>query len=147
MLNTSKILIMLLTLAVLLLLPRTSYAAWEDQHGRDHGRGHHGYGFHAHANPDLTLVSGMEDIDSRVLIAGPDPTPEVIDQPAPEIVVITPAQIPGPGVDTFIINVPNQAGGYTPVLIKKWGNGYLGPQGELYYPFPEVAQLKDIYGI
>lgn len=32
-----------------------------------HDRGHH----HEFRNPDLTLVSGMDTIDSRVLIAGP----------------------------------------------------------------------------
>jgi hypothetical protein len=145
--NTIKIPGMFLALILLVLLPITSNV-WADEHGRDDGRSHHERGFHAHANPDLTLVSGMEGIDSRVLIASdPDQTPEVIDQPVQEIIVNAPLQIAIAHMDTFIVNVPNNTGGYTPVLIKKWGNGYLGPQGELYYPFPEVAQLKAMYGI
>ncbi len=23
-----------------------------------------------------------------------------------------------------------------------WGNAYLGPQGELYYPFPEISHRR-----
>jgi hypothetical protein len=47
--------------------------------------------------------------------------------------------------DTFPVNVPNKSGGYTVVVIKKSGNGYVGPQGEFYATFPKVAQLKAMY--
>jgi hypothetical protein len=48
-------------------------------------------------------------------------------------------------VDTFPVNVPNNSGGYTTVVVKKSGNGYVGPQGEFYATFPSVSQLKTMY--
>jgi hypothetical protein len=48
--------------------------------------------------------------------------------------------------DTFTVNIPNNSGGYTAVVIKKSGSGYVGPQGEFYPVFPKVAQLKVMYG-
>jgi hypothetical protein len=49
------------------------------------------------------------------------------------------------GADSFTVNVPNNSGGYTTVVIKKSGNGYVGPQGEFYAAFPTIAQLKAMY--
>jgi hypothetical protein len=46
----------------------------------------------------------------------------------------------------FTVNIPNDHGGYTAVIIKKSGSGYLGPQGEYYPAFPKVSVLKVIYG-
>lgn len=48
--------------------------------------------------------------------------------------------------DTFTVNIPNDKGGYTAVVIKKSGKGYAGPQGEFYPEFPKVSQLKAMYG-
>jgi len=48
--------------------------------------------------------------------------------------------------DTFTINIPNDKGGYSSVLLKRSGNGFVGPQGEFYSEFPKVAQLKLMYG-
>ena len=45
----------------------------------------------------------------------------------------------------FTVNIPNSKGGYTPVTIKKSGDGYIGPQGEYYQEFPKVEQLKTRY--
>ncbi len=148
MLNTIKIPVMFLALALLVFLPKVSYA-WQDQYGRDDGRALHRHSFHSYANPDLTLVTGMDNIDSRVLIAsGPDPSSVVIDQVVLQQPVIAPVQISEADTyGSFIVNVPNKAGGYNSVRIQKWGSGYMGPQGELYYPFPKVSQLKAIYRI
>ena len=44
------------------------------------------------------------------------------------------------------INIPNTQGGYTPITLKKSGNGFVGPQGEFYNIFPSVEQLKMVYG-
>jgi len=49
------------------------------------------------------------------------------------------------GQDSFPVNIPNNSGGYTTVVIKKSGNGFVGPQGEFYAQFPAVAQLKAMY--
>lgn len=51
-----------------------------------------------------------------------------------------------PDTDAFTVNVPNSHGGYTPVVIKRSGSGYVGPQGEYYPDFPKVSQLKLMYG-
>jgi hypothetical protein len=51
----------------------------------------------------------------------------------------------GPSSNTFTVNVPNSNGGYTTVIIKKSGSGYVGPQGEYYSEFPKVSQLQAMY--
>ena len=69
-----RISVMFLALIFLAFLPQASYA-FDDQHGHN-DRDHHRHGLHSHANPDLTLVSGMDTIDARVLIAAdPDQCP------------------------------------------------------------------------
>jgi len=68
----------------------------------------------------------------QVLVAPPQ---AVISQPAPVY-----------GQDTFPVNIPNNSGGYTSVVIRRSGNGYVGPQGEYYATFPTVAQLRVMYG-
>jgi hypothetical protein len=47
--------------------------------------------------------------------------------------------------DSFTVNIPNSKGGYTPVTLKRSGNGFIGPQGEYYPEFPKVEQLKTLY--
>ncbi len=47
--------------------------------------------------------------------------------------------------ESVTINIPNSKGGYTPVTIKKSGDGFVGPQGEQYQEFPKVEQLKTKY--
>lgn len=47
--------------------------------------------------------------------------------------------------ESFTVNVPNTRGGYTAVLIKRSGTGFVGPQGEFYNEFPSVEQLRAMY--
>jgi hypothetical protein len=68
------------------------------------------------------------------------PTPFVVTQPA-VTVVAAPVSVQ----DSFPVNIPNNNGGYVTVVIKKSGNGFVGPQGEFYAQFPSVAQLKVMY--
>jgi len=73
--------------------------------------------------------------------------PVMVAQPA--VTVVAPPAPPAPAPvmqDTFTVNVPNNSGGYTSVVIRKSGNGFVGPQGEFYPEFPKVAQLKVMYG-
>lgn len=69
--------------------------------------------------------------------------------PAPTVSV-TPSSAPATSTETedssFTVNIPNDKGGYTAVVIKKSGNGFVGPQGEFYSEFPKVSQLKVMYG-
>jgi hypothetical protein len=72
----------------------------------------------------------------------------VYDEPAP-VVVAEPAQtVPSATYsgDTVSLNVPNSAGGFTTVVLKRSGNGYVGPQGEYYDQVPTTAQLQAMYG-
>jgi hypothetical protein len=48
--------------------------------------------------------------------------------------------------DSFTINIPNDKGGFTAVILKKSGKGFIGPQGEFYSDFPKVSQLQAMYG-
>ncbi len=71
----------------------------------------------------------------------------VYEQPAPAVVT-QPAQVPSTvySGDTVTISVPNSNGGYTAVVLKRSGNGYVGPQGEYYDQVPSTEQLQAMYG-
>ncbi len=47
---------------------------------------------------------------------------------------------------SFVINIPNLDGSYTIVTLTSSGEGFTGPQGEYYPEFPQVEQLKVMYG-
>jgi hypothetical protein len=69
----------------------------------------------------------------------------------PSTVVLEPAMVsasivPEQEEGQFTINIPNIKGGYNAVILKRSGNGFIGPQGEFYSEFPKVAQLKVMYG-
>ena len=60
---------------------------------------------------------------------------------------VTRSSSPGNNDLEFItLNIPNHKGGYTAVMLKRSGQGFIGPQGELYEEFPSVEQLKVVYG-
>ncbi len=59
--------------------------------------------------------------------------------------VASPAAVAGT-LNSYIINVPNGRGGYTAVILKRSGRGFIGPQGEFYPEFPKISQLKLMYG-
>jgi hypothetical protein len=95
--------------------------------------------------------------DTGIIVSSPAvETPEIIVQPSTTVVAtapsyptteITPVQITATDTDNEItINIPNVAGGYTSVLMKRSGKGFVGPQGEYYPEFPRVSVLKVIYG-
>jgi hypothetical protein len=60
----------------------------------------------------------------------------------PPVLAPPPVQMP----ETVTINIPNSRGGYTPVVLRRAGYGFLGPQGEYYANSPTVDQLKALYG-
>lgn len=75
------------------------------------------------------------------IAAVPQPSlPAAVISPEPLVQSQTQSQ------DVFTVNVPNFRGGYTPVSLKRSGNGFVGPQGEYYTEFPKVEQLKAMYG-
>jgi hypothetical protein len=69
-----------------------------------------------------------------------EPAPVVVAQPGPVGPTTTYAG------DTVTVNVPNSSGGYTAVVLKRSGNGFVGPQGEYYDQVPTTEQLQAMYG-
>jgi|GEM_PF-1082022 hypothetical protein len=67
----------------------------------------------------------------------------------PTVVATAPASVSSTAETssgTITINIPDSKGGFTPVVLKKYKDGYLGPQNEYYQGNPTVAQLKLLYG-
>ncbi len=62
-------------------------------------------------------------------------------------VSLLPAVQPAPagGPENYDIYVPNRDGSFTLVSLKKTGQGFVGPQGELYPEYPTVEKLKLLY--
>jgi hypothetical protein len=65
--------------------------------------------------------------------------------PQPVVVANSPVVVQPQG-ETVTINVPNSNGSFTPIILVKQGNGYIGPQGEYYAGNPTVMQLRTLYG-
>ncbi len=85
-----------------------------------------------------------------IVVPAPAATPDVVSTPAEKAVPTekaAPAEQPqASSGETVVINIPNAAGGYTPVTLVKDKDGYIGPQGEYYQGHPTVDQLKVLYG-
>jgi hypothetical protein len=78
--------------------------------------------------------------------AGVAAAPAIQSAPAAQAATVT-ATAAGPdNGDSISINIPNNKGGYTAVILKRSGNGFIGPQGEFYSEFPKVSQLQTMYG-
>jgi hypothetical protein len=79
----------------------------------------------------------------------PPPAPvvqQVVTAAPPAVVAEPPPALSAPTNDVFTVNIPNAKGGFTPILLKRSGKHFIGPQGELYTEFPRVEQLKLQYG-
>jgi len=128
--------------------------------GHDFGRRHD----HAYAAMDLNLSVWSQG--AGYYYDGPYYPPEdayidpsIIYQPAvPSVTVVEPPpteSIVQPAVttpvtvdiqDSYTVNIPNDKGGYTAVILNRSREGFIGPQGEFYPEFPKVWQLKLMYG-
>jgi hypothetical protein len=58
------------------------------------------------------------------------------------VVFWAPLQFSYADYDSFTVNVPDSHGGHRSIVIKKLGDGYIGPQGEHYSSFPTIDQLS-----
>lgn len=47
--------------------------------------------------------------------------------------------------ESFVVNVPRAQGAYAAVILKRSGQGFIGPQGEFYSEFPKIEQLRVMY--
>ena len=65
--------------------------------------------------------------------------------PTPVVAQVPSVQTTTPSEDAYVVHVPNANGSYTPVVLKKSGEGFVGPQGEYYPKHPTVEQLKVMY--
>jgi len=74
-----------------------------------------------------------------------EPPPQEVVVAQPEPVVQAPPSTVYNG-DTVTVNVPNSNGSYTAVMLRRSGNGYVGPQGEYYDQVPSTQQLQAMYG-
>ena len=133
---------------------REDHGRHGDDHGRheehgDHGEHHEGWRYHSGFSYNFTYWP-----DSYNYYTGPYVLPPtVVETPTivnPPVVVESPVDVTTPvPVNTdeneFIVNIPNDSGGYTAVIIRRSGSGFIGPQGEYYPQFPSVAQLKLMY--
>ena len=81
---------------------------------------------------------GYQAVASPVGVTAP------VIQPAP--VASAPSSVSPDNGDSISVNIPNNKGGYTAVVLKRSGNGFTGPQGEYYSEFPKVSQLQTMYG-
>ena len=90
----------------------------------------------------LTRHHGYKVVIAPMVVGYVQPQQVVVSQPVTTVVT---APVAVDTQDTFPVNIPNNSGGYTTVMIKKSGNGFVGPQGEFYAEFPKVGQLKAMY--
>jgi hypothetical protein len=136
---------------VLIILSTPSYA-WHD-YGGHWGNGYWGdYDWHGsgrdyaysyyideYSSPGYGSYSTLLPVDKlRISNIESAPAPASQVTPAPAAV--------GDQLNEITVNIPNDHGGYTPVVIKRSGQGFIGPQGEFYPEFPKVTQLKVMYG-
>ena len=49
--------------------------------------------------------------------------------------------------NTVTVNITNSNGSISPVVLRKQGVGYLGPNNEYYSKLPTEEQLKQLYGM
>jgi hypothetical protein len=118
-----------------------------DGHGYGHGYGYSSVGINLGVWPAGYYYDGpYYPTDDTVLISSPIYPPVVITQSMPQAPVITGTPIVEDTQDTYIVNIPNDKGGYTAVILKRSGKGFIGPQGEYYPEFPKVRLLRLMYG-
>jgi len=102
-------------------------------------------------NPALTIPTSSAP--SHVPMPNPPPSPAI---PAPgqrPVASYPVTNVPGTQTapatkadDSFTVNIPHAKGGYVAVILKRSGNGFVGPQGEYYPEFPKIEILKVMYG-
>ena len=146
---TSKVLLIVLFFILLMPFGLTQSFAYGHGGGGFHGGGrYHGYGGYGNFGLGFSYSPYYDNYyypyypsyyDTGVLVSSPVlVTPEVIVQPS--------TIIPTAMDDVITLNIPNATGGYSAVLIKKSGKGFIGPQGEFYSEFPKVSILEVLYG-
>jgi hypothetical protein len=116
------------------------YGYWVDYDWHGSGRDYpYSYYINEYGSPGYrgyATLSGVDEVTTPVIVPVPASVRQV--KPLPAAADDQPNEI--------TVNIPNDHGGYTPVVIKRSGKGFAGPQGEFYPEFPKVSQLKVMYG-
>jgi len=137
--NGFKKIIFISTFSILILCPITSFA-WHDYASYGDWN-YHGSG-RDHPYSDY--------IDQYYYIGPADyaPIPAVyLNQPLTiRPILSAPIVVVAAKPDEFPVNIPDHNGGFITVVIKRSGDGFLGPKGEYYPEFPKVFQLEMKYG-
>ncbi len=167
----TKILFLVLFLGLLVIRPTSSYAYW---HGHGHSYvgisfgwpgpyyGYPYYPYYPYAEPyypgvvvasssyQPVVVNGVTYyVNNGVYYIYTQYGYQAVAAPGGAVTQAAPAApVTATSSDnnSITINIPNAKGGYTAVVIKKSGNGFVGPQGEFYAEFPKVSQLQTMYG-
>ena len=138
---------------ILLILGQGNALAWHDYNGLGdwdyHGSGRdHAYSAYIdryyYGEYDNAAPINTDYINGPLVFNAAATAPAIRPVGSPII-----AQVPSyPVVDPneFTVNIPNEHGGYNAVVIKRSGNGFVGPQGEFYPEFPKRFQLQMKYG-
>jgi hypothetical protein len=97
--------------------------------------------------PDGYIIVPVSEVDSgQQAVVATDPNQQA-EEPEEALPAAQPSsQELAKLKEKTTINIPNSHGGFTPVILKKYKNGYIGPQGEFYPGKPTVKQLKVLYG-
>lgn len=149
MLNRFKKIALFSVFYLLMVCPTASFA-W---HGYYYGDwNYHGSGRDHPYSDYINQYYGIGYADYALIQPDFVDWPSYINNGSPPAIVPLAAQTtqipaaPATQPDEFTVNIPNDRGGYTAVVIKRSGNGFIGPQGEFYPEFPKVSQLKVMYG-
>lgn len=136
---------------VLVAIPSSTTFAWYE-HGNDSYWNYHGsgrdYAYSQYIDDYYSLGFAPVDSPNVPLFAGAvyfNNASAPVLTPASQIIA-PPPLLPPPPPEAFTVNIPNNHGSYTPVVIVRSGNGWIGPQGEYYTQFPSVALLRVLYG-
>jgi len=127
---------------VICLFLSLSCPSWANDHGwdwygsgRDRPYSEYVDNYYAVGSPSYP-GSHVEDLYPSDMVLSAVPPPPGLPPP------IMP-QTPIPG--EYAVNIPNRTGGFNTVIIKKSGEGFVGPKGEYYPEFPKVWQLQMKY--
>jgi len=163
----TKILLVLFFLGCFTLSARPSYAYWHEHHswvGINVGWPYYGYPYYepyyspyyyptyveTSASYQPVVINGVTYyVNNGAYYIYTQYGYQAVAAPTGASITTVTAATPAAVTDTddsFTVNVPNDKGGYTAVLLKKSGTGFIGPQGEFYSDFPKISQLRAMYG-
>jgi|GEM_PF-1540611 len=111
----------------------------QKHHDHDRGPGRTRFGFSFVLNPWPIYHYAWRP---QYVIPPPIQPAMVVLPQYPQTVTMIPN---GAAPDVISVNIPDGRGGYVAVNLRRYGTGFLGPEGDYYEEFPTVAQLQIAY--